>query len=102
MITNVEKMAKSKNNTVSEQKTTAKVNGFNSIFAVASIPAAIAYYNELKKQMEETGHKLNIATIFSFNPNEEDHDDILQHAVLIRLHGIFLTAPLMTIINCLM
>lgn len=28
--------------------------------------------------MEETGHKLNIATIFSFNPNEEDPDDILQ------------------------
>lgn len=78
VITNVEKMAKSKNNTVSEQKTTAKVNGFNSIFAVASIPAAIAYYNEFKRQMEKTGHKLNIATIFSFNPNEEDPDDILQ------------------------
>lgn len=78
VITNVEKMAKSKNNTVSEQKTTAKVNGFNSIFAVASIPAAIAYYNEFKKQMEETGHNLNIATIFSFNPNEEDPDDVLQ------------------------
>ena len=78
VITNVEKMAKSKNNAVSEQKTTAKVNGFNSIFAVASIPAAIAYYNEFKKQMEETGHKLNIATIFSFNQNEEDPDDILQ------------------------
>lgn len=28
--------------------------------------------------MEKTGHKLNIATIFSFNPNEEDPDDILQ------------------------
>lgn len=77
-ITNIEKMAKSKNNTVSEQKTTTKVNGFNSIFAVASILAAIAYYNEFKKQMEESSYKLNIATIFSFNPNEEDPDDILQ------------------------
>lgn len=28
--------------------------------------------------MGETGHKLNIATIFSYNPNEEDPDDILQ------------------------
>ncbi|UKI34998.1 MAG: hypothetical protein L6V93_12025 [Clostridiales bacterium] len=28
--------------------------------------------------MDETGHKLNIATIFSFSPNEEDPDDILQ------------------------
>ena len=78
VITNVEKMAKSKNNTVSEQKITAKVNGFNSIFAVASISAAMAYYKEFKKQMTETEHKLNIATIFSFNPNEEDPDDILQ------------------------
>lgn len=78
IITNVEKMARAKNNTVSEERMTAKVNGFNSIFAVASIPAAIVYYNELKKQMEETGHKLNIATIFSYNPNEEDPDDILQ------------------------
>ena len=78
VITNVEKMASSKNNTVIEKKTTAKVNGFNSILAVASIPAAIAYYNELKRQMAETSHKLNIATIFSFSPNEEDPDDILQ------------------------
>ena len=78
VITNVEKMAHSKNNTVMEQKTTKKVNGFNSIFAVSSIPAAIAYYKEFKKQMEETGHKLNIATIFSFSPNSEDPDDILQ------------------------
>lgn len=78
VITNVEKMAKSKNNTVEEKKQTTKVNGFNSIFAVASIPAAIAYYNEFKKQTEETSHKLNIATIFSFSQNEEDPDDILQ------------------------
>lgn len=28
--------------------------------------------------MGETGYKLNIATIFSFSPNEEDPDDILQ------------------------
>lgn len=78
VITNVGKMASSKNNTVAEKKETVKVNGFNSIFAVASIPAAIAYYKEFKKQMAETTQKLNIATIFSFNPNEEDPDDILQ------------------------
>ena len=47
--TNAGEMAKSKNNTVPEQKTTAKLNEFNSIFAVASIPSAIAYYNEFKK-----------------------------------------------------
>lgn len=78
IITNVDKMAGSKNNTVAEKKQSTKVNGFNSIFAVASIPAAMIYYNELKKQMEEKSHKLNIATIFSFSQNEEDPDDILQ------------------------
>lgn len=78
VITNVEKMAKSKNNTVEEKKKTTKINGFNSIFAVASIPAAIAYYKEFKKQMKETSHKLNIATIFSFSQNEDDPDDVLQ------------------------
>ena len=78
VITNVAKMAASKNNTVEEKRETTKANGFNSIFAVASIPAAIAYYKEFKKQMEETSHSLNIATIFSFNPNEEDPDDIMQ------------------------
>lgn len=78
VIINVDKMAKSKNNTVEEKKETQKVNGFNSIFAVASIPAAIAYYKEVKKQLEETSHSLNIATIFSFCQNEEDPDDILQ------------------------
>ncbi|WP_019229967.1 type I restriction endonuclease subunit R [Sedimentibacter sp. B4] len=78
VIANVEKMARSKNNTVEEKKLTTQVNGFNSIFAVASIPAAIAYYNEFKKQMKETAHNLNIATIFSFSQNEEDPDDILK------------------------
>ncbi|MDO5399502.1 MAG: type I restriction endonuclease subunit R [Eubacteriales bacterium] len=78
VITNVAQMAGSKNNSVEEKKETTKVNGFNSIFAVASIPAAMEYYKEFKKQMEETSHKLNIATIYSFNPNEEDPDDILQ------------------------
>ena len=76
-------MAKSKNNTVEENRLTTKVNGFNSIFCVASIPAAMAYYNEFKKQMETKYPKLNIATIFSFNPNEEEVDcesidDVLQ------------------------
>lgn len=78
VIWNVEEMAGAKSRAVEEQNVTAKINGFNSIFAVASIPAAIAYYKELKKQMEETDHKLNIATIFSFNQNEEDPDGILQ------------------------
>lgn len=53
-----------------------RLNGFNSIFAVASIPMAKLYYLEFKKQLAQKVHsKLNIATIFSFNPNsnEESH-----------------------------
>jgi len=77
IITNVDKMAASKNNTVEGKKQNTKVNGFNSIFAVASIPMAIKYYNEFKKQMKEKGKKLVIATIFSYSPNEEDPEDTL-------------------------
>ena len=77
IITYIDKMAVSKNNTVSEKKQSTKVNGFNSIFAVASIPMAMKYYNEFKKQMRESGKKLSIATIFSYSPNEEDPEDTL-------------------------
>lgn len=75
IITNVEKMAVSKNNTIEEEKQSKKVNGFNSIFAVASISMAMKYYNEFKKQMPEIGRELKIATIFSFSPNEEDPNE---------------------------
>ena len=77
VITNVVKMAVSKNNMISEKKQNTKVNGFNSIFAVASIPMAMKYYTEFKKQMDEGGKKLFIATIFSYSPNEEDPEDTL-------------------------
>ncbi|MCD9020578.1 type I restriction endonuclease subunit R [Cohnella silvisoli] len=75
VINNVEEMAASKNNTVQEKKISTQVNGFNSIFAVASIPMAMKYYNEFKKQMEKTGKRLIIATIFSYTPNEDDPDE---------------------------
>ncbi len=55
-----------------------RVNGFNSIFAVSSIPVCKKYYLELKKQIAEQHRDLTIATIFSFAPNEpEDADGIL-------------------------
>jgi len=76
IITNVSKMAGSKNNLVHEKKIETKINGFNSVFAVASIPMAMKYYTEFKRQMEEKNRALNIATIFSYNPNEEDPDEI--------------------------
>ena len=52
-----------------------RVNGFNSMFAVASIPMAKKYYLEFKKQLEEKHKDLTIATIYSFAANEEDSSD---------------------------
>lgn len=49
--------------------------GFNSILATASIPMAIRYYNELKRQLEESGGDLRIAMIYSYSPNEAEADD---------------------------
>lgn len=51
--------------------------GFNSIFAVSSIPMAKKYYTEFKRQLAERNRTLNIATIYSFAPNEEDPEDAL-------------------------
>lgn len=52
-----------------------RINGFNSMFAVASIDMAKKYYLEFKKQLEEKQKDLTIATIFSFSANEEDRAD---------------------------
>ena len=52
-----------------------RVNGFNSMFAVASIPMAKKYYLEFKKQLEEKQKDLTMATIYSFVQNEEDTSD---------------------------
>ena len=52
-----------------------RVNGFNSMFAVSSIPVCKKYYLELKKQIAQQHRDLTIATIFSFAPNEEDIAD---------------------------
>lgn len=53
------------------------VSGFNSIFAVASIPAAKAYYCEFKKQLEASGRNLRVATIYSYAPNGDDQGEII-------------------------
>ncbi len=53
-----------------------KVAGFNSIFAVASIPMAMAYYTEFKRQTQLKSRNLNIATIYSFSVNEEVVEDV--------------------------
>lgn len=64
---------------VPERKTEQKLNGFNAMFAVASIPMAKAYYNEFKRQQAELpeAQRLKIATIYSYGANEEEVDGIL-------------------------
>ena len=54
-----------------------RLSGFNSIFAVSSIPVAKKYYLEFKKQLEEKNKTLTIATIFSYSVNEEENTDNL-------------------------
>ena len=54
-----------------------RISGFNSIFAVSSIPVAKKYYLEFKKQLEEKNKNLTIATIFSYLANEEENSDNL-------------------------
>lgn len=52
-----------------------RVFGFNSIFTTTSIPSAMQYYREFKKQNEEAGSRLKIALIYSYSPNADDPDE---------------------------
>lgn len=60
-----------------EEKTNKSLlHGFNSIFAVDSIPSAIAYYNEFQRQLKERGNEdMKIATIFTYAANEEEDEN---------------------------
>ena len=68
-----QKTMRNKHYEVKEQR----LSGFNSIFAVSSIPMAKKYYLEFKKQLEEKNKNLTIATIFSYSANEEENTDNL-------------------------
>ena len=74
VIQNVADVAK--NNKIDEVRRKNRLEGFNSIFAVDSIPSAILYYNEFKKQQEELspGRRLKVATIFTYSANEEENE----------------------------
>ena len=78
-LTNIEEVASAKrDDEVEEIKRKQRISGFNSIFAVSSVPMAKLYYQEFKKQMTaDTTKKLRVATIFSYGANEEDADGIL-------------------------
>ena len=80
VLDNIEKIASAKNGVkVTEHKTEQRINGFNAMFAVASIPMAKAYYNEFKKQQADLpeSQRLKVATIFSYSANEEDAGETL-------------------------
>ena len=74
-LTNISDVASGKKGAVEEIKQKQRISGFNSIFAVASVPMAKLYYTEFKKQMEaDPTKKLRIATIFSYGANEAEAD----------------------------
>lgn len=54
-----------------------RLTGFNSILAISSIPMAMKYYSEFKKQLVKIGRKMTVATIFSYSANEENPEDTL-------------------------
>lgn len=75
-LTNISEVASGKNGAVEEIKQKQRVSGFNSIFAVASVPMAKLYYQEFKKQMEADPTKqLRIATIYSYGANEAEYNE---------------------------
>lgn len=77
-LTNISDVASGKKGAVEEIKQKQRVSGFNSIFAVASVPMAKLYYQEFKKQMEaDPTKKLRIATIYSYGANEDDYDGVI-------------------------
>lgn len=74
-LTNISDVASGKKGAVEEIKQKQRISGFNSIFAVASVPMAKLYYTEFKKQMDaDPTKKLRIATIFSYGANEAEAD----------------------------
>ncbi len=77
-LTNISEVASAARGAVEEIKQKQRLSGFNSMFAVASVPMAKLYYSEFKKQMaEDPTKKLRIATIFSYAANEAEPDSDL-------------------------
>lgn len=77
ILTNIADIAQAKNRKdIDEIKQKVRLTGFNSIFAVSSIPFAKLYYEEFRKQMAEKPlQKLKVAAIFSFGMNGDDNSD---------------------------
>ena len=77
-IMNIDEIASARLGAIKEIKQKQRINGFNSIFCVNSVPMAKLYYEEFKRQMASNPtKKINIATIFSYSPNEYEPDGLL-------------------------
>ena len=77
-IMNIDEIASARLGAIKEIKQKQRINGFNSIFCVNSVPMAKLYYEEFKRQMAvNPTKKINIATIFSYSPNEYEPDGLL-------------------------
>ena len=75
---NISQVASGKQDAVQEIKQKQRLSGFNSIFAVASVPMAKLYYQEFQKQIAADPSKaLRIAVIYSYGANEAEADGIL-------------------------
>ncbi|MFA5540321.1 MAG: type I restriction endonuclease subunit R [Bacteroidales bacterium] len=62
-----------KNYKIKTHRNKVGYNGFNAMFAVSSIDAAKAYYEELNLLQKDNNKPLKIATIFSYSANEEQN-----------------------------
>ncbi|MGH8084690.1 MAG: type I restriction endonuclease subunit R [Lysobacter sp.] len=78
IVANVTEVVASRNR-VDEIRRRQRLNGFNSIFATASIDAARRYYLEFARQQETLppAARLKVGLIYSFAANEEDADGLL-------------------------
>ncbi len=77
-LTNISEVASAARGKVEEIKKKQRITGFNSIFAVASVPMAKLYYDEFRKIMKADPTKqLKIAVIYSYGANEEEVEGIL-------------------------
>ena len=77
-LTNISEVASADRGKVEEIKKKQRLSGFNSIFAVASVPMAKLYYDEFRRIIKNDPTKdLKIAVIYSYAANEEEVDGIL-------------------------
>ena len=77
-LTNISEVASADRGKVEEIKQKQRLSGFNSIFAVASVPMAKMYYDEFRRIMKNDPTKrLKIAVIYSYAPNEEESEGLL-------------------------